>query len=470
MASAAGAAPEAAAPAFPAGLRVLVVDDDPLCLLIVEKMLKRCNYNVTTCSSASAALGLLREQKADFDIVLSDVYMPDMDGFKLLELIGLELDLPVIMMSANGETTVVLRGITHGAVDYLLKPVRIEELRNIWQHVVRKKRGAGSGDGDEGESKEGDRGKVRKRKDGEDEDIKEENTATAKKPRVVWSVELHQQFVNAVNQLGIDKAVPKRILDLMGVQGLTRENVASHLQKYRLYLKRLQGVQPQQPPQPQGYPMGGMDGLQQHASTPTVAASQPAATGVPMQMHVTNGHSLGQQSPGQQSMYVQGAAGLGPGMMQHPQQQPQHQQQQVHMMQMQHGQMQPQLQQPQMQHPLGTVPVGGLPGSQMGYGQGLQQQPGAVNPQLFNVGAPSGIGDSMLGGPLLGQQGAALSGLQGRPQQQQFPGGNAFQGLADSGLPGTGDGTDDILGMFLKDGGLIDGDTGVQNGSGMHTR
>jgi two-component response regulator (ARR-B family) len=36
--------------------------------------------------------------------------------------------------------------------------------------------------------------------------------------------------------------VPKRILDLMGVQGLTRENVASHLQKYRFYLKRLQGV------------------------------------------------------------------------------------------------------------------------------------------------------------------------------------------------------------------------------------
>ena len=63
-----------------------------------------------------------------------------------------------------------------------------------------------------------------------------------KKPRVVWSVEMHQQFVGAVNQLGIDKAVPKRILDLMNVEGLTRENVASHLQKYRLYLKRVQGV------------------------------------------------------------------------------------------------------------------------------------------------------------------------------------------------------------------------------------
>ena len=44
------------------------------------------------------------------------------------------------MMSSNGETNVVLRGVTHGAVDFLIKPVRIEELRNAWQHVVRRRR------------------------------------------------------------------------------------------------------------------------------------------------------------------------------------------------------------------------------------------------------------------------------------------------------------------------------------------
>ena len=103
--------------------------------------------------------------------------MPDMDGFKLLEIIGLEMDLPVIskphtgyprpslffpvlslvffflwlahqcrarcswiaVISANADSSVVLRGVTHGAVDYLIKPVRIMELRNIWQHVIRKK-------------------------------------------------------------------------------------------------------------------------------------------------------------------------------------------------------------------------------------------------------------------------------------------------------------------------------------------
>eukprot|EP00271_Cylindrocystis_brebissonii_P006053 TRINITY_DN1859_c0_g1_i5.p1 TRINITY_DN1859_c0_g1~~TRINITY_DN1859_c0_g1_i5.p1 ORF type:complete len:556 (-),score=149.34 TRINITY_DN1859_c0_g1_i5:587-2254(-) len=295
---------------FPVGLRVLVVDDDPLCLMILERMLRRCSYTVTTCGRATTALALLREKKGQFDLVISDVYMPDMDGFKLLELVGLEMDLPVVMMSANGETSTVMKGITHGACDYLLKPIRIEELHNIWQHVVRRRSSAAqlrisssqgpggeeqtgsvedgelqrkkredevtsSGDvgaakaKEEGAGKEGDtagqgsgsvgggnlqpseqqaqqQGKKRKEKSAEeellaDEEEQEDPITGMKRARVVWSVELHQQFVNAVNELGVENAVPKRILELMNVQGLTRENVASHLQKYRLYLKRLSG-------------------------------------------------------------------------------------------------------------------------------------------------------------------------------------------------------------------------------------
>ena len=81
---------------------------------------------------------MLRANPDAFDIVLSDVYMPDINGFKLLEAVGLEMGIPVIMMSTAGDTEIVMEGIVHGAVDYLLKPVRIEELQNIWQHVVRR--------------------------------------------------------------------------------------------------------------------------------------------------------------------------------------------------------------------------------------------------------------------------------------------------------------------------------------------
>lgn len=51
---------------------------------------------MTTCCLARHALSLLRERKDGYDIVISDVNMPDMDGFKLLEHVGLEMDLPVI--------------------------------------------------------------------------------------------------------------------------------------------------------------------------------------------------------------------------------------------------------------------------------------------------------------------------------------------------------------------------------------
>ncbi|KAF8775342.1 hypothetical protein HU200_004753 [Digitaria exilis] len=59
-----------------------------------------------------------------------------------------------------------------------------------------------------------------------------------KKARMVWTPELHHRFVEAVAHLGDKGAVPKAIVRFMNVEGLTRENVASHLQKYRIYLKR----------------------------------------------------------------------------------------------------------------------------------------------------------------------------------------------------------------------------------------
>ncbi|PIN03289.1 hypothetical protein CDL12_24194 [Handroanthus impetiginosus] len=253
---------------FPVGLRVLAVDDDPTCLMLLDTLLKKCQYHVTSTSHARVALKMLRENKDRLDLVISDVHMPDMDGFKLLELVGLEMDLPVIMLSANSDPKLVMKGVTHGACDYLVKPVRIEELRNIWQHVIRRKkfdsknqnksadqlnsnRTSGEGQGNQMTSNADQNGKFnRKRKDEEDENEdngnESEDPATQKKPRVVWSIELHRKFVAAVNQLGIEKAVPKRILDLMNVEGLTRENVASHLQKYRLYLKRISSVATQQ--------------------------------------------------------------------------------------------------------------------------------------------------------------------------------------------------------------------------------
>ncbi|XP_015161764.1 two-component response regulator ARR11 isoform X3 [Solanum tuberosum] len=158
-------------------------------------------------------------------------------------------------MSVDGETSRVMKGVQHRACDYLLKPIRMKELRNIWQHVLRKKmqeaRDAGNHELDQYDEVWMLNGAEilsgKKRKDFENKhdeiemsDSRFVDSSSMKKARVVWTVDLHQKFVKAVNHIGFDKVGPKKILDLMGVPWLTRENVASHLQKYRLYLTRLQ--------------------------------------------------------------------------------------------------------------------------------------------------------------------------------------------------------------------------------------
>ncbi|MFQ6620866.1 hypothetical protein Gotur_002533, partial [Gossypium turneri] len=155
------------------------------------------HFPVTKCNRAETALLKLRENRNGFDIVISDVHMPDMDGFKLLEDIGLEMDLPVIMMSADDGKDVVMKGVTHGACDYLIKPVRIEALKNIWQHVVRKRKNewkdleqsgsVGEGDQQPKQSEdadysssvnEGNWKSSKKRKDDEDETEDRDDTST----------------------------------------------------------------------------------------------------------------------------------------------------------------------------------------------------------------------------------------------------------------------------------------------------
>ncbi|KAL1208505.1 Transcription factor BOA [Cardamine amara subsp. amara] len=75
-----------------------------------------------------------------------------------------------------------------------------------------------------------------------DSETEDASGKTLKRARLVWTPQLHKRFVDVVGHLGIKNAVPKTIMQLMNVEGLTRENVASHLQKYRLYLKRIQGL------------------------------------------------------------------------------------------------------------------------------------------------------------------------------------------------------------------------------------
>ncbi|XP_039013905.1 two-component response regulator ARR14-like [Hibiscus syriacus] len=124
---------------FPADLNILIIDQDKTSLLVLETMLRKLLYRVTKCQHASEAIALLRRCKIRYDIVICDSHLPDIDGLNLIDIIVSEMDLPVVTMSSDERPRVVVKYIIKGACDYLVKPVRMEAISLIWQHVVRKK-------------------------------------------------------------------------------------------------------------------------------------------------------------------------------------------------------------------------------------------------------------------------------------------------------------------------------------------
>ncbi|CAJ2628335.1 unnamed protein product [Trifolium pratense] len=108
------------------------------------------------------------------------------------------------------------------ACDYWTKPLNPNYIKNMWQHVAKVQH-----DQIERVSEVVKTGQKRKKRDEESE---------TKNNRVSWvsSPELQAKFLIAVNQLGIEKATPKKITELMDVRGLETSHVASHLQKFRL--------------------------------------------------------------------------------------------------------------------------------------------------------------------------------------------------------------------------------------------
>ncbi|KAF8033602.1 hypothetical protein BT93_C0021 [Corymbia citriodora subsp. variegata] len=240
---------------YPEGLRVMAIDGDRACLKILATALKKCQYEVTAQEKATEALAMLRENKDKYDIVVTAVVALDMDGFNLVEVIGLEMDIPVIMVSASDDQKIIMKAILHGARDFIMKPVRIQEIKNIWQHVLRKQlrkqekpRPAVEKTAPQstGTKRPVLTDEVAKAKD-ENNCQADDNASVRKRTRVSWSPELHLKFVNAVQQLGVN-SYPKQILEIMDVPGLTRENVASHLQKYRNMLKKHNAARNQESP------------------------------------------------------------------------------------------------------------------------------------------------------------------------------------------------------------------------------
>jgi DNA-binding NtrC family response regulator len=106
---------------------ILIVEDDEIFLKPLVKNIERAGYRVTAASNAKEAIILLRGE--DFDLVITDKKLPDMDGVELVRHIKADNpDLAVIMMTAFGTIESAVEAIKLGAEDYIVKPFSNEEI------------------------------------------------------------------------------------------------------------------------------------------------------------------------------------------------------------------------------------------------------------------------------------------------------------------------------------------------------
>jgi len=116
---------------------IMVVDDEPQLLAISQKMLTRLGYQVTAVSDPQAALEIFQAQPEAFDLLLTDLTMPQMTGLELArEVLQLRPDLPIILTTGFDEETAVRRAWELGIRDYLLKPVVLRELAKTVRRVM----------------------------------------------------------------------------------------------------------------------------------------------------------------------------------------------------------------------------------------------------------------------------------------------------------------------------------------------
>ncbi len=107
--------------------KILLVDDEKGYLNVLSNRLSKRSFIPTKAFSGTEAIQILR--KEDFDVVVLDLKMEDMDGIEVLKVIKRMVpDLPVILLTGHGSHTAAKEGILAGAFDYLTKPCELVEL------------------------------------------------------------------------------------------------------------------------------------------------------------------------------------------------------------------------------------------------------------------------------------------------------------------------------------------------------
>ena len=111
------------------GAKILVADDDSLVRLAIQKILLFFDHEVTAVESGRQVLECVNDE---FDVIVLDINMPDMDGFETLERLNRQqVDIPVLFLTGAGSMDYAVKAIHLGAYDFLTKPIADIELFHV---------------------------------------------------------------------------------------------------------------------------------------------------------------------------------------------------------------------------------------------------------------------------------------------------------------------------------------------------
>ena len=108
---------------------VLAVDDIPINLILVQKMLSRFNFTLRTAANGQQALDAVAQQKPD--LILLDLMMPGIDGFEVIRRLRenpATADIQIVIISALNSNDDIVKGFNMGANDFIMKPIIMEKL------------------------------------------------------------------------------------------------------------------------------------------------------------------------------------------------------------------------------------------------------------------------------------------------------------------------------------------------------
>ena len=121
-------------------MRVLLVEDDPTTSKSIELMLSHANLNVYSTDMGEEGIDLAKLY--DYDLILLDLNLPDMNGHEVLRQLRLaRIDTPILILSGEDDTENKLKGFGFGADDYLTKPFHREELVARIHAIIRRSKG-----------------------------------------------------------------------------------------------------------------------------------------------------------------------------------------------------------------------------------------------------------------------------------------------------------------------------------------